>query len=90
VPLRSGAPAKLLAGGDHNGKRDVVKEITEFAVGDILECAVSFKDVAANENDEINFFFSVRTGEEEVERCPWRGYITVTVPTPDFEAMMWH
>jgi hypothetical protein len=27
---------------------------------------------------------------EEIERCPFRGHIAVTVPTPDFEAMMWY
>jgi len=27
---------------------------------------------------------------EEIERCPWRGYITYTVPTPDFESLLWY
>jgi len=67
-----------------------VKEITDVAVVDILECAIPFRDIEAKERDELNLFVSVRKGSERIERCPWRGNITVTVPTPDFEAMMWY
>jgi len=67
-----------------------VKELQDIAIGDILECAIPFRDIGAKERDELNIFLSLRKEEENVERCPWRGYITLTVPTPDFEAMMWY
>jgi alpha-amylase/alpha-mannosidase (GH57 family) len=67
-----------------------VKEFPDIAIGDILECAIPFQDIGAKERDELNVFLSLRKGGENVERCPWRGYITLTVPTPDFEAMMWY
>ncbi len=66
------------------------KDITGIAIGDILEFAILFDDIRAKANDELNIFFSLRKGEETIERCPWRGYIAITVPTPHFEAMIWY
>jgi alpha-amylase/alpha-mannosidase (GH57 family) len=67
-----------------------VKEISEIAALDVFEIGVSFTDLKAREKDEINLFISIRKGGEEVERCPWRGHISVIVPTEDFEALMWY
>ncbi|MCK7502796.1 MAG: hypothetical protein MZV70_01010 [Desulfobacterales bacterium] len=55
-------------------------------------------------NDEIHLSLDIiRNGEammspseqalkgvESVDRCPWRGYITITVPSPDYEILMWY
>ena len=65
------------------------KEITDFAIQDIFEIKIPFNMVHAHEGDEINIFICVIKNGEEVERGPWRGFISFTVPTPDFEAMMW-
>jgi hypothetical protein len=67
-----------------------VKEITEVAIKDIFEISIPFSELKAQQKDEINLFISIRKETEEIERCPWRGHITVIVPTPDFEAMMWY
>ncbi len=88
IPLRGEKGAKLMTG--ERGEWAVERDITDVAIGDVLECAVPFRVIKAEERDEINFFLSIRKGGDQVERCPWRGYITLTVPTPDFEAMMWH
>jgi alpha-amylase/alpha-mannosidase (GH57 family) len=64
-------------------------EITDFAIQDILEIRIPFSMVKAHERDEINIFVCVIKNGEEIERCPWRGFISFIVPTPDFEAMMW-
>ncbi len=66
------------------------KEIAAVAVGDIFEIGIPFADLKAKEKDEINLHISVKRDSEEIERCPWRGHISITVPTADFEAMMWH
>ncbi len=75
-------------------KRDdnwiLTKEITEVAVQDIFEIGVPFADLKAEQNDEIHLFISIGKGTEEIERCPWRGHLIITVPTPDFEALMWY
>ncbi len=66
------------------------KEITEVAVSDIFEIGVSFADLKAKENDEIHLFVSIGKDAGEMERCPWRGHISIIVPIPDFEAHMWY
>ena len=67
-----------------------IKDITDFAIQEIFEIRIPFNKLKAKENDEINLFVSVIRNGEEIERCPWKGFITLTVPTPDFEAMMWY
>lgn len=87
IPLRNAVESRLLS---KKGEEWVdIKKMTDVAIGDILECAIPFSDITAREKDELNIVVSIRKDSEEVERCPWRGFITVTVPTPDFEAMMW-
>ena len=66
------------------------KQIREVALMDIFEIAIPFFDLQAKENDEINLYISIRKNNEELERYPWRGHITLSVPTPDFEALMWY
>jgi alpha-amylase/alpha-mannosidase (GH57 family) len=65
------------------------EEIIDIAVQEIFEIKIPFNLIKAHENDEINIFVCVIKNGEEVERCPWSGSISFTVPTPDFEAMMW-
>jgi len=67
-----------------------IKDISDVAVQDIFELGIPFIDLNAREKDEINLFISIIKNGEEIERCPWRGYIALTVPTPDFEKMMWY
>lgn len=87
IPLKNTGLTRLLISRD--GKWIAKKGFKEAAVADILECAIPFRDIDAKGHDELNLFLSVRKGNEEIERCPWRGYITITVPTADFEAIMW-
>lgn len=88
IPINDISKAKLLGRSDN--RWIVVKGINDVAVEDILECAIAFQDIKAKEQDELNMFFAINKENEEIERCPWRGYITITVPTSDFEAMMWY
>lgn len=67
-----------------------VKDVTDFAIQDIFELKIAFHDLKAKEKDEMNVFVCIDKNSVEVERCPLRGYITFTVPTPEFEAMMWY
>lgn len=73
-----------------NGEWEKIKDIVDVAMQDILEIKIPFSDLNASEKDEINLSISIIKNGEEIERCPWRGYITLTVPTPEFEAMMWY
>jgi alpha-amylase/alpha-mannosidase (GH57 family) len=73
-----------------NGDWEKIKDVNDVAIQDIFEIAIPFIDLRAKENDEINISISIMKNSEEIERCPWKGLITLTVPTPDFEAMMWY
>ncbi|MEW6569923.1 MAG: glycoside hydrolase family 57 protein [Nitrospirota bacterium] len=67
-----------------------IKELSEVAIKDILEIGIPFMDLEVKEKDEVYLSISIRKDSEELERCPWRGHIAITVPTPDFEALMWY
>lgn len=76
----------------------------EAASADVFEIEIPFAVIKARENDEIQFALelvknggipiqvkeTVSAGEKSMERCPLRGFITVTVPSPDFEKIMWY
>jgi hypothetical protein len=66
------------------------EQVPEMAADDILEMKIPFSSLHAVEKDEISFSVSVMKNCEEMERYPFRGHVTLTVPTPDFEAMMWY
>ena len=67
-----------------------IRDIADVAVQDIFELGIAFDVLKAVERDEVSFFVSITIDGEEIERQPWRGYISITVPTADFEAMMWY
>jgi alpha-amylase/alpha-mannosidase (GH57 family) len=67
-----------------------IQDIPDVAAEDIFEMKVPFSALNAREKDEISLSISVMKKGEEIERCPFRGHVTLTVPTPDFEAMMWY
>jgi alpha-amylase/alpha-mannosidase (GH57 family) len=73
-----------------DGEWERIKDIPDVAMQDIFEICVPFSDMNVKENDELNLFISILKNGEEIERCPWRGYISITVPTSDFEAMLWY
>ncbi|MGD0281810.1 MAG: glycoside hydrolase family 57 protein [Dissulfurispiraceae bacterium] len=64
--------------------------LQNVAALDIFELGVAFADLKVKENDEIHFSIEIMRNGEEAERCPWRGYITVTVPSPYYETLMWY
>ena len=88
VGIKPALRAELLKKSDEDWVK--IRDISDVAVQDIFEIGIPFSDLNAGEKEEINFFISIMNNDEEIERHPWRGYISVTVPTPDFEAMMWY
>jgi hypothetical protein len=67
-----------------------LQSLQNVAARDIFELGVAFSDLKARENDEIHFSIEIMNNGEEFERCPWRGYIKVTVPSPYYETLMWY
>lgn len=64
-------------------------DIAMVALHDVFEIGIPFRDLNAKEKDEIHLSVSITKGADEFERCPWRGNISITVPTENYEAMMW-
>jgi alpha-amylase/alpha-mannosidase (GH57 family) len=90
VPLKGNGCSKATLFEKINDVWIMIKEIPEVAFLDIFEIGVSFADLKAKKEDEIHLFISISKDNEEMERCPWRGHLSITVPTPDFEALMWY
>jgi alpha-amylase/alpha-mannosidase (GH57 family) len=67
-----------------------VKTTQNVAVQEIFEIGLPFADIKTKENDEIHFSIDIMRNGEEEERCPWRGHVTVAVPTPYYETLMWY
>lgn len=89
INIREASPdAVLFEKINENWKE--VKTLQNVAAKDIVELEISFADLKAIEDDEINFCVNIMRNGDEIERCPWRGYITVTVPSPYYETLMWY
>jgi len=90
VPLKGMRGNKATLFEKSNDVWIMIKEITEVAIMDIFEIGISFADLKAKKEDEIHLYISISKDNEEMERCPWRGHLSITVPSPDFEALMWY
>jgi len=66
------------------------ERLTSIAAKDIIETAIPFERIGAKPGDEVELFCTVRRGDTELEKWPYRGYISFVVPNEDFEAIMWH
>jgi len=64
--------------------------ILEYAMDEIFEIAIPFKAIEASEGDEIAFYLTADIDGQQLERYPWRGHVSLHVPPPDFDAMMWY
>lgn len=87
--VRDGASGALLSEKSDEGWKKVIT-LMNVAAQDVFEIEIPFEDITASENDEIDFSLEIMRNSEEVERCPQRGYITVTVPSPNYETIMWY
>lgn len=60
----------------------------KLAAKDCVEAGIDFKTIGAIGGDEIRFFIDVEADGKR-ERWPSRGFLSVEVPTEDFEAQHW-
>jgi alpha-amylase/alpha-mannosidase (GH57 family) len=60
------------------------------AAGDaIVEVAVPFRALGIAKDDPLHFVVELVKQEQSIERIPTEGAIETTVPSPEFELMMW-
>ncbi len=83
--LQSTAPVCRLL----RGEEVVAGSRTEAAVDRIIEMAVRFADLGLQPGDALHFFAELHSGGGSLDRAPREGTIDMTVPSTDFERVMW-
>jgi hypothetical protein len=61
----------------------------QVATGAILELALPFARLELNPGDPIRFYVELHQGDSSLDRAPREGVFDLTVPSPDFERIMW-
>jgi alpha-amylase/alpha-mannosidase (GH57 family) len=61
----------------------------EVAADAILELVIPFRSLAVTTDNPIHFCLELIRSEQSVERVPAEGAIEITVPSPDYELIMW-
>jgi hypothetical protein len=75
-------------GVPHPGRRDGA-ELGSAAFLHVLEAALPFAPLGLEPGHEVAVAVQVMRDEVEVERLPRYGYLTLSVPSPDFERIHW-
>lgn len=79
---------KIIASKD-KGKGGFTSDLIQMAFDKILEIAIPFKLISVKPKDEIRFTISFERDEVIVESWPRLGYISIFVPTAEYEALNW-
>jgi hypothetical protein len=74
---------------NHRGLQSSNGNTVEVATGRILELAVPFGRLGLKANDPIKFYVELLEGDSSLDRAPREGIFELSVPTPDFERIMW-
>ncbi len=61
----------------------------EAAADLLLELAIPFRGLTLRTDERVQFFLEVIKDQESVERIPHEGAIETSVPSPDYELIMW-
>lgn len=67
----------------------VAKAAIEAAGDILLEIAIPFTSLAVSTDDPVHFLIELLRDEQSIERIPHEGTIETTVPSPDYERIMW-
>jgi alpha-amylase/alpha-mannosidase (GH57 family) len=81
--------AAIISVADKDGHFREVKKIPDVAINKIVELAVPFRDLKVNPNDNLEFMTRLKEKGLELEKCPVRGTISVSVPPEDYEIIAW-
>ncbi len=67
----------------------VVKSRVAAAADVLLELSVPFRSLAVTTDEPVHFYVELLQGKQPLERIPHEGVIETTVPSPDYELIMW-
>jgi len=73
----------------HRHGRSAAKAAPEVAIGRILELGVPLGDLRVEPGERVEMYVEVFARRQSVERVPHEGALQLTVPSPDFERIMW-
>jgi alpha-amylase/alpha-mannosidase (GH57 family) len=73
----------------HAGQTSGNGTTVEVATGKILELAVPFGRLGLRADDPIRFYVELIQAESSIDRAPREGIFELSVPTPDFERILW-
>lgn len=59
------------------------------AAASILEVSIPWRNLGVSPQSALQFYIDLIRDKQTIERIPNEGMITTTVPTPEFELMMW-
>ncbi|MBI5287021.1 MAG: hypothetical protein HY878_05470 [Deltaproteobacteria bacterium] len=63
--------------------------VDNIKIKDVVEMAIPFKKLGVKGGDGLKFFIVISSEESGIEQWPIRGYVTLDVPTEDFEGYNW-
>ncbi len=73
----------------YRNERAVSKAKVDVAIDQILELTVRFADLKVKADEPIHMFLEAKSKKQSVDRAPQEGSLELTVPSPDFELIMW-
>jgi hypothetical protein len=73
----------------YRGGRAAPRASLELAVGRILELAVGIDELKLSPGDPLELYVEAFAKRQSIERVPHEGSFRLTVPSPDFEYIMW-
>lgn len=84
-------PSSLRPTGHINRAGEIAANGTtvEAACGKIFELALPFNRLGVQPGDPIKFYVELLADDASVDRAPREGIFELTVPSPDFERIMW-
>jgi alpha-amylase/alpha-mannosidase (GH57 family) len=73
----------------NNGGWNQKRKLESVAVDKIIELGIPFADLEATAGDIIQLQIHIKHGEINLQRCPANGVIQFTVPSENYDELMW-
>lgn len=89
VVIAEPSEARPLGQIQHRGEASGNGTTVEAATGKILELSVPFGRLGLKAGDSVRFYVELLSSEASLDRAPREGIFELTVPSPDFERIMW-
>ena len=73
----------------YQGGTPVARSRVEVAADLIFECAIPWRALDVSTDDPIQFCVELIQDDQAIERVPQEAAIETSVPSPDYELIMW-